>query len=199
MLRLCLTVSVLFGRQIAAKEQYQKLNDLCGEYDCPQSIKVIQFNNYEEIEHLAIQGIETEVTGTDIKSALATGLDKLKNYSWFSNAADTIVPVCAPWGLQGYLVNGTIQQKFGVFVVLVPELTSPPEPTDQTVKIRMLDPGWLYVRAFDTKVDDQQYEGRVIEFFNDLEKDKQSFDRSTFYIAYYKTDLTKMFFKNIEH
>uniref|UniRef100_UPI00398ED567 heme-binding protein 2-like n=1 Tax=Pristiophorus japonicus TaxID=55135 RepID=UPI00398ED567 len=188
MLRLCLTVSVLFGRQIAAKEEYHEGIDFCGDYGCPQPIEMIQFNNYDEMEYLPVQWIVTEVNGMDIKSALATGLDKLQNYSWFLNAADTIVPVSAPWGLQGYLVNGTIQQKFGVFVVLVPELTSPPEPTDPTIKIGMSHIGWFYVRTFDTKVDDQQYEGRVIEFLNDLEKDKQSFDRSFFYLVFFNTN-----------
>ncbi|XP_067839806.1 heme-binding protein 1-like [Heptranchias perlo] len=188
MLRLCLTVSVLFGHQIAGKEVEQEMIDLCDDVFCIEPTEIIPYNNYELMEYAAFQWIETEVNGTDMKTAVRTGLDKLMKYAHFSNAADTIVPVSAPLGLTGFLVNGTLQQKFFITLTVPVQVVSPPEPTDQTVKIGTSPGGWYYVRVFDTKVYGQHYHELVMEFLNDLEQDKQSFDRRFFSISWFSTD-----------
>ncbi|XP_067840054.1 uncharacterized protein [Heptranchias perlo] len=144
--------------------------------------------NYELMEYPAFQWIETEVNGTDMKTAVRTGLDKLMKYAHFSNAADTIIPVSAPLGLTGFLVNGTLQQKFKISLIVPVQVVSPPEPTDQTVKIGTSPGAWCYVRVLDTKVYGQHYYELVMEFLNDLEQDKQSFEKRFFVISWFNTD-----------
>ncbi|GCB84030.1 hypothetical protein scyTo_0024838, partial [Scyliorhinus torazame] len=102
-----------------------------------------------------------------------------------SLSAGTIVPVDAPWGVYGYLENGKIQQKFRVFLEIVPGVINPPEPTDPTVKTVFTPPVWYYTRSFDKKVDEQQIEERVIQLLKDLEQDNQPFKGTYFVIAFF--------------
>ncbi|GCB76453.1 hypothetical protein scyTo_0018345, partial [Scyliorhinus torazame] len=99
----------------------------------------------------------------------------------------TIVPVSGPWGVYGYLENGKIQQRFRVFVLIVPEVINPPEPTDPTIKIITESPVWFYTRDFDKKVDEQQIEERVIQFQKDLKQDNQPFIGTYFSIVVFNT------------
>ncbi|XP_078397482.1 heme-binding protein 2-like [Cetorhinus maximus] len=183
MLRLFLTVSVLFWQQLAAQDEVE---NFCYENDCIEPAEVIVDKNYEEKKFLHLQAVQTVVTGMDMNRAIETGLERLFNYSHFSNAAGTIVPISAPWTVSGYIENGTMEQTFLISVLIVAEVISPPEPTDQTVQLRSQPSDWYYVRAFDKKVDEQQYEKLVTEFQQDLEQDNQHFD-PRFIIAFLNT------------
>ncbi|XP_078397477.1 heme-binding protein 2-like [Cetorhinus maximus] len=173
MLRLFLTVSVLFWQQLAAQDE---VNNFCVENDCIEPAEVIVDKNYEEKKFLHFQYVQTLVTGMDMNRAIETGLERLFNYSHFSNAAGTIVPISAPWTVSGFMEKGTMEQTFIISVMIVAEVISPPEPTDQTVQLWSGSSDWYYVRAFDKKVDEQQYEKLVTEFQQDLEQDNQHFD-----------------------
>ncbi|XP_078397474.1 heme-binding protein 2-like [Cetorhinus maximus] len=186
MLRLFLTVSVLFWQQLAAQDELQEVIDFCNESDCIEPAEVIQHMNYEEEEFLHFQWIGTMVHGMDLNSAIETGLDRLFNYSHFSNAAGTIVPISAPWVVSGYMENGTMGQALLISVTIVAEVINPPEPTDQTVQLGSMPADWCYIRTFDQKVDGQQYEGHVTEFQQDLEQDNRHFDPG-FIISFYNT------------
>ncbi|XP_041044535.1 heme-binding protein 2-like [Carcharodon carcharias] len=183
MLRLFLTVSVLFWHQLAAQDE---VDNFCRENDCTEPAEVIVDKNYEEVEFQHVQWVETTVHGMDMNHAIETGLDKLFNYSHFANAAGTIIPISAPWGVHGDIVNGKMDQAFRVYVMIVPEVISPPEPTDQTVKIARVPTSSFYLRTIDRKVDEQQYEELVTKFQQDLEQDNQHFYPS-FFIALYNT------------
>ncbi|XP_078397511.1 uncharacterized protein LOC144680419 [Cetorhinus maximus] len=183
MLRLFLTVSVLFWQQLAA---HDKVDIFCRENHCVEPAEVIQHKNYEEKKFLHPRWLETMVHGMDINRAIETGLERLFNYSHFSNAAGTIVPISAPWGVIGQLASGKIEQTFRVYVSIVPEVISPPEPTDQTVKIVREPPSSYYLRTFDRKVDEKQYEELVKKFLRDLEQDNRHV-YPRFFIALYNT------------
>ncbi|XP_072406811.1 uncharacterized protein [Chiloscyllium punctatum] len=146
MLRIFLTVSVLFGHQIAAKDMEQEVIDLCTHVDCPEPEQVIQDKNYKEMQYPAIQWIETKVDDMDLVHAMDTGLKILLNYSAFNNAEETIVPVTAPWGISGHMANGTISKNYIVYLLLVPQVKSPPAPTDPTVKFGSVSDSWYFVR-----------------------------------------------------
>ncbi|GCB76476.1 hypothetical protein scyTo_0021008, partial [Scyliorhinus torazame] len=143
--------------------------------------------NYVEMKYKFRQRVETEVHAVNFKSAMEIGLEKLFNYSRCGNVAGTVVPVSAPWGVFGYLENGKIQQKFRVFLEIVPEVINSPESTDPTVKTVFAPPVWYYTRSFDKKVDEQQTEEGVIQFQKDLEQDNQPFNRTFFVIAYFNS------------
>ncbi|XP_078397493.1 heme-binding protein 2-like [Cetorhinus maximus] len=183
MLRLFLTVSVLFWQQLAAQDE---VDIFCQENDCAEASEVIVDKNYEEKEFRHAQWVETTVHGMDINRAIETGLERLFNYSHFSNAAGTIVPISAPWGAHGVITNGKMDQTFRVYVMIVPEVISPPEPTDQTVKIARGPISSFYIRNIDRKVDEQQYEELMNKFQQDLEQDNQHF-YPFFFIALYNT------------
>ncbi|XP_072407044.1 heme-binding protein 2-like [Chiloscyllium punctatum] len=185
MLRVFLTVSVLFGHQIAAKDIEQEVIDLCTHVDCPEPEQVIQDKNYKEMQYPAIQWIETKVDDMDLVHAMDTGLKILLNYSVFNNAEETIVPVTAPWGISGHVVNGTISQNYIVHLLLVPQVKSPPAPTDPTVKFGSVSDGWYFVRAVDRKLEEKQYEEHVLEFLKDLEEDNQPFEPGDFSLNFY--------------
>ncbi|XP_078398999.1 uncharacterized protein LOC144681147 [Cetorhinus maximus] len=183
MLRLFLTVSVLFWHQLAAQDE---VDIFCHENHCAEATEVIQHKNYEEKKFLHPQWVETTVHGMDINRAIETGLERLFNYSHFSNAAGTVVPVSAPWGVIGHLASGKVEQTFRVYVTIIPEVISPPKPTDQTVKTGRQPTSSYYLRAFDRKVDEQQYEELVNKFQQDLQQDKRNIYPS-FFIALYNT------------
>ncbi|XP_041044523.1 heme-binding protein 2-like [Carcharodon carcharias] len=183
MLRLFLTVSVLSWQQLAAQDEVE---NFCYENDCIEPAEVIVDKNYEEKKFLHLQAVQTVVTGVDMNRAIETGLEKLFNYSHFSNAAGTIVPISAPWGVFESIENGTMEQTFIIYVLIVAEVITPPEPTDQTVQLESRSFDWYYVRVFDQKVDEQQYEKLVTEFRQDLEQDNQHFD-PRFSISFYST------------
>ncbi|XP_072356853.1 uncharacterized protein [Scyliorhinus torazame] len=181
MLRIFLTVSVLFWNQLAALDVAEEVIGFCNENDCQKPAETIEDKNYLEAQFKKRLRVQTEVDAVDIKSALAIGLDKLFSYARCGNVAGTIVPLSAPWGVFGYLKNGKIQQRFRVFLEIVPQVTNPPQPTDPTVEIVTAPPVWFYGRAFDTKVDEQQMEEHLFQIMKDLEQDNQSFD-STYFI-----------------
>ncbi|XP_072356869.1 uncharacterized protein [Scyliorhinus torazame] len=181
MLRIFLTVSVLFWNQLAALDVAEEVIGFCNENDCQKPAEIIEDKNYLEAQFKKRLRVQTEVDAVDIKSALAIGLDKLFSYARCGNVAGTIVPLSAPWGVFGYLKNGKIQQRFRVFLVIVPQVINPPQPTDPTVEIVTAPPVWYYGRAFDTKVDEQQMEEHLFQLMKDLEQDNQSFD-STYFI-----------------
>ncbi|XP_072356688.1 heme-binding protein 2-like [Scyliorhinus torazame] len=187
MLRIFLTVSVLFWNQLAAQNAVKEMIELCEQDDCPEPAVVIEDKNYEEMEYRFRQWIQTEVHAVNFKSAMEIGLGKLFNYSRCGNVAGTVVPVSGPWGVFGYLQNGEIQQRFTVYLLIVSEVIDPPEPTDPTVKIVFAPPVWYFARDFDKKVDEQQIEERVIQFQKDLEQDNQPFNRTFFVIAFFNT------------
>ncbi|XP_038654796.1 heme-binding protein 2-like [Scyliorhinus canicula] len=143
--------------------------------------------NYIENEFEERKWVQTEVNATDIESALAIGLEKLFSYARCGNVAGTVVPLTAPWGFVGYLENGKIQQRFSVYLLIVPEVNNPPEPTDPTVTLQTGPRVWYYTRVFDTNVDDQQTEERVIRLLKDLEQDNRPFNSTFFGIAYFTT------------
>ncbi|XP_038654696.1 uncharacterized protein LOC119966789 [Scyliorhinus canicula] len=187
MLRIFLTVSVLFWNQLAAEKAVEEALDICGETDCLKPIEIIKDKNYNELEVGFHRRVETEVHAVNFQSAMEIGLEKLFNYSRCGNAAGTIIPISSPWGVFGYFENGKIQQEFGVFVEIVPEVMNPPEPKDPTVKIVNVPHVWYYARGFDNKVDDEQIEERVIQLLKDLEQDNQPFNRKIFAIAFTNT------------
>ncbi|XP_072356718.1 heme-binding protein 2-like [Scyliorhinus torazame] len=155
--------------------------------------KLLQHNNtmeqnYDEAELEFRQWVQTDVDAVDIKSALPIGLDKLFSYARCGNVAGTVIPLTAPWGVVGYLKNGKIQQRFSVFVWIIPEVINPPEPTDPAVTLQTGPPVWYYGRVFDKKVDEQQTEELVIQFLKDLEQDNQPFNSTFFAIAYLNTE-----------
>ncbi|XP_038654956.1 uncharacterized protein LOC119967025 [Scyliorhinus canicula] len=198
MLRIFLTVSVLFWNQLAAQNAVDKVLDLCEEVDCFKPIFVIQSGSYDVMKFKSHQLVETEVSGMDMEHALEVGLGKLFNYLYFNNSAGTIVPVSAPWGVLGSLENGTMQQSFAVYRLLLPEIEMVPEPLDDTVEVGRRPDVWLYVRAFDGEADEDEIENRVVQFQKDLKQDNQNFGelfrialyntRGLMYIAFEKTD-----------
>ncbi|XP_067840022.1 uncharacterized protein [Heptranchias perlo] len=193
MLRLCLTLSVLLGLQIPATGADQEVADFCQQVICHHPTQIIQLNDYEEMEFPTLQWVETDVSGTDMKTALKTGLEKLLKYSNLSNAAETIVPVSAPWGIKGSLMNGKIQREFQVYLYLPFSVHSPPEPKDPTVQTTTFPPFNFYFRTF--QHDNQEYGSRVREFMKDLNQDNRSFYRKFFYIGWYNTrGLMQIFF-----
>ncbi|XP_072404696.1 uncharacterized protein [Chiloscyllium punctatum] len=161
----------------------QEVIDLCTHVDCPEPEQVIQDKNYKEMQYSAIQWIETKVDGMDLVCAVEFGLKILLNYAAFNNAEETIVPVTAPWGATGHLVNGTISQKHEV--LLAPQVKSPPAPTDPTVKFKNISDGWYFVRAIDRKLEEKQYEEHVLEFVKDLEEDNQPFEAGIFSLNFF--------------
>ncbi|XP_072356846.1 uncharacterized protein [Scyliorhinus torazame] len=184
MLRIVLTVCVLFWNQLAAQDAVVEMIKLCEQDECIKPEVIIKDKNYIEFEYQIRQKVETEVDGVDIKTAVAIGLEKLFSYARCGNVAGTIVPVSAPWGVYGFLKNGEIQQRFRVFLEVVPQVTNPPQPTDPTVEIVTEPHVWYYGRVFDTKVNEQQMEERVIQLLMELEQDNQSFDNTYFVIAF---------------
>ncbi|XP_072356857.1 uncharacterized protein [Scyliorhinus torazame] len=188
MLRIFLTVSVLFWNQLAAQDAVDEVIKLCERDDCLIPEVVINDKNYDEAELEFRQWIQTEVDAVDIKSALAIGLDKLFSYARCGNVAGTVIPLAASWGVVGYLKNGKIQQRFSVFVLIVPEVINPPEPTDPAVTLQTGPPVWFYGRVFDKKVDEQQTEELVIQLLKDLEQDNQPFNSTFFDITYLNTE-----------
>ncbi|XP_072356436.1 uncharacterized protein [Scyliorhinus torazame] len=188
MLRIFLTVSVLFWNQLAAQDALDEVIELCDQEDCLKAAVIIQDKNYDEAELEYRQWVQTDVDAVDIKSALAIGLDKLFSYARCGNVAGTVIPLAAPWGVVGYLKNGKIQQRFSVFVWIVPEVINPPEPTDPAVTLQTGPPVWFYGRVFDKKVDEQQTEELVIQFLKDLEQDNQPFNSTFFDITYLNTE-----------
>ncbi|XP_078397472.1 heme-binding protein 2-like [Cetorhinus maximus] len=196
MLRLFLTVSVLFWHQLAGQDEVE---NFCYENGCIEPAEVIVDKNYEEKKFLHFQAVATVVTGMDMNRAIETGLERLFNYSHFSNAAGTIVPISAPWTVSGSMEKGTMEQTFVISVLIVAEVISPPEPTDQTVQLWSGSSDWYYVRAFDQKLDGQQYEKLVTEFLKDLEQDNQNFG-PRFHISFYNTHgLMHIAFRKIVH
>ncbi|XP_038654836.1 uncharacterized protein LOC119966954 [Scyliorhinus canicula] len=196
MLRIFLTVSVLFWNHLAAQNLVDELAGICEANDCLIPSVFVEDKNYLEVQFKERKRVETEVDAEDIKSALAIGLEKLFSYARCGNVAGTIVPLSAPWGVFGYLKNGEIQQKFRVFLVIVPQVTNPPAPTDPTVEIVTAPPVWYYGRGFDTKVDEKQIEEHLFQIMKDLEQDNQSFDSTYFIMDMFNTDgLTGMGFE----
>ncbi|XP_072356421.1 heme-binding protein 2-like [Scyliorhinus torazame] len=187
MLRIVLTVCVLFWNQLAAQDAVDKVIELCEQEECLKPEVVIEDKNYVEMEFEFRQWVQTEVEAVDIESALAIGQEKLFSYARCGNVAGTVIPLSAPWGVFGYLKNGKIQQRFSVFVRIVPEVNNPPEPTDPAVTLQTGPPVWYYVRAFDKKVNEQQTEELVIQLLKDLEQDNQPFNSTFFAIAYLST------------
>ncbi|XP_072356870.1 uncharacterized protein [Scyliorhinus torazame] len=187
MLRIFLTVSVLIWNQLAAQDAVAEGLGLCEKDDCLTPAVIIEDKNYLEVQFKERRRIETDVDAVDIKSALAIGLEKLFSYARCGNVAGTIVPLSAPWGVFGYVKNGEIQQRFRVFLEIVPQVTNPPQPTDPTVEIVTAPPVWYYGRGFNKKVDEQQTEELVIQFLKDLEQDNQPFNSTFFDIAYFDT------------
>ncbi|XP_038654795.1 heme-binding protein 2-like [Scyliorhinus canicula] len=144
-------------------------------------------NNYYEFEFEFLQWVQTDVDAADIERALAIGLEKLFSYARCGNVAATVVPLSAPWGVFGYLENGKIQQRFSVFLWIVPEVNNPPEPTDPTVTLQTGPHLWYYIRIFDTKVDEQETEERVIQLLKDLGQDNRPFNSTFFAVTYFTT------------
>ncbi|XP_072356435.1 uncharacterized protein [Scyliorhinus torazame] len=188
MLRIFLTVSVLFWNQLAAQDAVAEGLGLCEKDDCLTPAVIIEDKNYLEVQFKERRRIETDVDAVDIKSALAIGLEKLFSYARCGNVAGTVIPLAASWGVVGYLKNGKIQQRFSVFVLIVPEVINPPEPTDPAVTLQTGPPVWFYGRVFDKKVDEQQTEELVIQFLKDLEQDNQPFNSTFFDITYLNTE-----------
>ncbi|XP_038654798.1 uncharacterized protein LOC119966912 [Scyliorhinus canicula] len=187
MLRIFLTVSVLFWNHLAAQNPVEEAIELCERDDCLNAEVIIKDKNYDEAELESRQWVQTEVDAEDIERALAIGLEKLFSYARCGNVAGTVVPLAAPWGVFGYLENGKIQQRFSVFLWIVPEVNNPPEPTDPTVTLQTGPRVWYYSRAFDTNVDEQETEERVIQLLKDLEQDNRPFNSTFFGIVYYST------------
>ncbi|XP_038654834.1 heme-binding protein 2-like [Scyliorhinus canicula] len=187
MLRIFLTVSVLFWNHLAAQNPVEEVIELCEWDDCLKSEVIIKDKNYDEAELESRQWVQTEVNVADIERALAIGLEKLFSYARCGNVAGTVVPLTAPWGVFGYLENGKIQQRFSVYLRIVPEVNNPPEPTDPTVTLQTEPRVWFYGRAFDTKVDDQQTEERVIQLLKDLEQDNRPFNSTFFSMSFFTT------------
>ncbi|GCB76874.1 uncharacterized protein [Scyliorhinus torazame] len=183
MLRIFLTVSVLFWNQLAAQNVIEEALKVCEQTDCLKPTEIIKDKSYIEMKVEFHRRVEAEVHAVNFKSAMEIGLKKLFNYSRCGNVAGTIIPVSSPWGVFGYLENDKIQQKFRVFVEIVPEVMNPPEPKDPTVKIVKGPPVWYYTRNFDKKVDEKQIEERVIQLLKDLEQDNQPFNRTFFVIG----------------
>ncbi|XP_038654954.1 uncharacterized protein LOC119967023 [Scyliorhinus canicula] len=187
MLRIFLTVSVLFWNQLAAQKAAEEMIELCEAGDCLLPVVAIEDKNYKEMEYKFRQRVETEVHAVNFKSAMEIGLEKLFNYSRCGNAAGTVVPISAPWGVFGYLENGKIQQRFRVYLEILPEVINPPEPTDPTVKTVFAPPVRYFARVFDNKVDEEQIEECVTQLLKDLEQDNQPFKGTFFVIAFYNT------------
>ncbi|XP_038654693.1 uncharacterized protein LOC119966787 isoform X2 [Scyliorhinus canicula] len=187
MLRIFLTVSVLFWNQLAAQDPAEEVMNVCTEDDCILPAVVIKDKNYIEMEYRFHRRVETEVHAVNFQSAIEIGLEKLFNYSRCGNVAGTVVPISAPWGVFGYLENGKIQQRFRVYLEILPEVINPPEPTDPTVETVFTPPVWFFARAFNKKVDEQQIEERVTQLLKDLEQDNQPLKPTFFLIAFYNT------------
>ncbi|GCB79180.1 hypothetical protein scyTo_0021269, partial [Scyliorhinus torazame] len=87
MLRIFLTVSVLFWNQLAAQNATDEVFDLCDEVHCLKPVFIIKGENYDVMKFQTHQWIQTEVYGMDMESALEIGLEKLFNYARLSNSA----------------------------------------------------------------------------------------------------------------
>ncbi|XP_060711827.1 uncharacterized protein LOC132836358 [Hemiscyllium ocellatum] len=199
MLRIFLTVSVLFGHQIAARETEQEVIDLCKDTDCLKPEQVIQYKDYDEIEFPHIQWAETTVNfsdlETDLEPVMEISLDKLFNYAFFCNADETIVPLTAPWGLTGYLVNQTFPETFYVGVGIVPEVRSMPEPIDQTIELKELTPGHYFVKTYHEKFEWEEYKELALDFLKELEEEKGTFEWTVAIIWYKKSGLKQIWLK----
>ncbi|XP_038654959.1 uncharacterized protein LOC119967029 [Scyliorhinus canicula] len=187
MLRIFLTVSVLFWNQLAAQDPAEEALDFCQDEDCLKPVEAILGSNYDVLEFDFRQLVTTDCSGTNARLVVDDGLIKIANYSLGENAAGTVVPVFPPWGALGYLENGEVQQKFNVFIPIVPQVINPPDPTDPTIEIVIRPPTLYFVRGFDNKVDDEQIKVRVTQFMKDLEQDNQPFNRTTFTMAIFST------------
>ncbi|XP_038654952.1 uncharacterized protein LOC119967021 [Scyliorhinus canicula] len=199
MLRIFLTVSVLFWNQLAAEKAVNEVIDFCQDADCLEPVEAILGKNYNELEFDFRQWIATDAYGDNIQDAVDFNLMKFFNYSRCGNVADTIVPISAPWGFRGYLENGTVQQIFKVYTLIVPQVNDPPEPLDPTVKIGIGTPIWFYTRSFDHSFHPPEVKELVTQFMGDLEKDNQPFNRTTFIIAVFNTlGLMEIGFEKIE-
>ncbi|XP_078069764.1 heme-binding protein 2-like [Mustelus asterias] len=186
MLRLFLTVSVLFWNQLAAQDEAEEVNQFCKHLHCLEPLTIIKGEKYDIMEFADLQWVETVVDGMN-NDAFQVGLEKLFNYSHFGNDAGTAVPASAPWGVIGTLKNGEIQSRCIVFLMFVPELEIIPEPLDETVGIGGVPSNWFYVRTFEQKVEIEQYPELVTEFMKDLEQDNKKFDDNLFVVATYST------------
>ncbi|XP_072407085.1 uncharacterized protein [Chiloscyllium punctatum] len=199
MLRIFLTVSVLFGHQIAARETEQEVIKFCNQVDCLKPDQVIEGKDYDEIEFPHIQWAETavhvSVLKTDLEREMEISLDKLFNYAFFGNADETIVPLTAPWVCAGYVVNQTFSETVYVGVGIVPEVRSMPEPTDQTIKLKELTPGHYFVKTFHEKFEWEEYKELVLDFLKELEEEKGTFEWRYIIVWYKKGGLTQIWFR----
>ncbi|XP_078069624.1 uncharacterized protein LOC144493916 [Mustelus asterias] len=180
MLRLFLTVSVLFWNQLAAHNQ--ELYQFCNGIGCTVPSRIIQYETYAEVKFHPMQWVETQVESLD---DLQTGLEKLFNYSYFGNDAGTIVPLTAPWGISGTLDHGKLLPGFRVYIPIAPEVNNPPEPTHHEVSLGSMDSHWYFVRAFVHKVEVEQYTELMTEFLKDLEQDNRNVEERYVDIAFY--------------
>ncbi|XP_059501706.1 uncharacterized protein LOC132209564 [Stegostoma tigrinum] len=189
MLTLFLTVSVLFGHQVAARKKVEEVDNFCEELDCLLPETAILENGYEEVTFNPTPWLETAVDGKNLNDAVKAGLDRLFNYSQFNNDEETIVPLTPPWGVIGYIEDGKIQNNFKVFVILPPHAKKAPKPTDTLVQIGQKISAPFYLMAFDesdgSNLSSEQYEGRVFQLMKALEADNRPFDKTFFYIGWF--------------
>ncbi|XP_059501671.1 uncharacterized protein LOC132209556 [Stegostoma tigrinum] len=189
MLTMFLTVSVLFGHQVAAREKVEVVDNFCEEIDCSEPETAILENGYEEVTFNPTPWLETAVDGKNLNDAVKAGLDRLFKYSHFNNDEETIVPLTPPWGVIGCIEDGKIQNNFKVFVILPPHAKEAPKPTDTLVQIGQKISAPLYLMAFDesdgSNLSSEKYEGRVFQLMKALEADNRPFDKTFFYIGWF--------------
>ncbi|XP_072911522.1 uncharacterized protein [Hemitrygon akajei] len=189
MLRLCVTLCVLLRLQAAVTGGRDLVEESCQSIICYPISKVAVYDEYEEVEVPSLHWLYTSVNGTDLETAANIALDRLLDYSYLNNAAETIVPVSAPWSvyINWQLANGIAKPEFTFYILLPLEVQSPPEPRDPRVQIDIMPQEAGYESYWITEQKNEDYLKLANDLKRHLEDDQRSFDSSGFYITWFNT------------
>ncbi|XP_078256107.1 uncharacterized protein LOC144593861 [Rhinoraja longicauda] len=120
--------------QVAGTGAEDYVEEVCKSTMCFPIIETIDYGTYGEYYLPELKWLFMFINGTDLKTAIDTGLDKIFDYSHLNNAAETIVPISAPWTVDIELdANGVLSQEYAISISLPVEVEIPPEPKDSSV------------------------------------------------------------------
>ncbi|XP_055492372.1 uncharacterized protein LOC129697688 [Leucoraja erinacea] len=183
MLRLCLTLSVLLGLQVAGTGADHSVGEACKNSICLPLKKLIKYDTYEELYLPELRWLSTFVKGADLNTAIDIAISRFFKYSRFNNSADTVVPLSIPWSVYVPLTFEIPTSGFLVSISLPAGIVDPPAPNDPSVQLLQSPEVQSYVRTFTEKTED--YDQLIDEFKRDLEKDNRSFNNTGVYINWY--------------